>query len=158
MQSGYFKLLLPLTAVALLILACLATEGETIDTIDTTDTTDTIDGDNPCETNSSAEEVAMTATPEITPERIHEVRLKYDDLFWRQPNVHGVGEGLLRNQNGDLTETWGIIISVTKKVDQSTLPAEDRIPDCLEGVPVQVIEEGGWRLLSDPPEEPNGYN
>ena len=150
MQSKYFKRLLPLTAVALLILAFLAIESEAIDTIDE---------DNPCETNSSAEEEIMTATPEITRERIHEVRLKYDDLFWRQPNVHGVGEGLLLNQNGELTETVGIVISVTEKVDQSTLPPEDRIPECLEGVPVQIIEEDGRkRLLSEFTEETNGQS
>ena len=35
----------------------------------------------------------------------------------------------------------GIVIRVDTKVDQSTLPAEDRISDCLEGVPVQIIED-----------------
>ncbi len=83
-------------------------------------------------------------TPHATPtdERIHEVRLKYDPLFWRQPNVHAVGEGLFSDGKGGWTETVGIVIDVTEKVDQSTLPAEDRIPECLEGVPVQIREFG----------------
>ena len=81
-------------------------------------------------------------TPHATPtaDRIHEVRLKYAPLFWRQPNVHGVGEGYFRKK-GVSTETVGIVIDVTNKVDQSTLPPEDWIPDCLEGVPVQITED-----------------
>ena len=85
----------------------------------------------------------MTPVPEITREYIHQVRLKYDDLFWRQPNVEAVGEGFFRDENGDRAkpEVVGIIVRVTEKVDQSEIPAEDRIPDCLEGVPVQIVEE-----------------
>ena len=52
----------------------------------------------------------------------------------------------------------GFIISVTKKVDQSTLPAADRIPDTLEGVPVEIREEPVAGFIwpadtSDPDEE-----
>ena len=35
----------------------------------------------------------------------------------------------------------GIKVWVTEKVDQSALPPEDRIPDVLEGVPVQILEQ-----------------
>ena len=91
----------------------------------------------------------MTATPEITEERILEVRDKYRSLFRRQPNYHGNGPSDLRDENGERTETRGIIIYVTEKVDQSTLPVEDRIPDCLEDVPVQIVEEARNILLSE---------
>ena len=104
-----------------------------------------------CETNSSAEGT-VTTTPENRDDRrarVHEVRLKYDPLFWRQPNVVSVGEGLLEDENRDATKTTGIVVGVSEKTDQSTLPAEDRIPDCLEGVPVQIIIEGPVRLLSE---------
>lgn len=92
---------------------------------------------------------------ENTDEYIHQVRLKYDDLFSRQPNVHGVGEGFFRVGPGEWTETVGINVYVTKKVDQNTLPPEDRIPDCLEGVPVNIVEEeeGGDELISLPVQE-----
>ncbi len=94
-------------------------------------------------TELSGEEGNMNTPPAtLTFERIHEVRLKYDPLFWRQPNVHGVGEGLFSDGKGGWTETVGIVIDVTEKVDQSTLPLEDRIPECLEGVPVQIKEVG----------------
>lgn len=112
-----------------------------------TEVTEALDKKEYCETNSLTEEGTLTTTPENTSERIHEVRLKYDDLFWRQPNVHGVGEGALRDANGERTGASGIIVSVTEKVDQSTLPASDRIPDCLEGVPVQIVEEEPFRVI-----------
>ena len=74
-------------------------------------------------------------------ERATAIRPKYEDLFWRQPNVHGVGVGVIEDENGEDTGQTGFVISVTEKVDQSTLPPEDRIPDCLEGIPAQIIEE-----------------
>ena len=89
-----------------------------------------------------------TENPDDRRARIHEVRLKYDPLFWRQPNVVSVGEGLLEDENRDATKTTGIVVGVSEiRTDQSTLPAEDRIPDCLEGVPVQIIIEGPVKLL-----------
>ena len=65
---------------------------------------------------------------------------KYQALFWRQPNVHGVGIGNIKDENGERTEKVGFIIKVTEKVDQRTLPSEDRIPDMIEGVIVQIQE------------------
>ena len=94
-----------------------------------------------CRANSKEGDNTMTTTNQNTAARRHEVRLKYDPLFWRQPNVHGVGEGFFGDGHGGRLKTKGIVISVTRKVDQSTLPPEDRIPDCLDGIPVQVIEE-----------------
>ena len=73
-----------------------------------------------------------------TDERIHEIREKYDPLFWRQPNVHAVGEGFFSDGKEGWSETMGIVLSVTERADQSTLPPEDQIPACLEGVPVQI--------------------
>ena len=65
-------------------------------------------------------------------------------------NVWSVGIGLFVDENGDFLEVpdgeggcknvVGFRITVTEKVDQNTLPLEDRIPDMLEGVPVQIIE------------------
>ena len=104
-----------------------------------------------CITNSSEREENMAETStDITPERmerIHKVRLKYDPLFWRQPNVFGVGEGFLRDGRGGWLETVGINVKVTKRVDQSILPPEDRIPDCLEGVPVKITEGSPGRII-----------
>ena len=73
-------------------------------------------------------------------ERINAVREKYKALIERQPTRWGTGTGLLRDAEGRLTEGLGITIHVEKKVDQSTLPPKDRMPDCLDGIPVQIIE------------------
>ncbi len=105
-----------------------------------------------CGANISESEGTMATANENrenTPERRHEVRLKYDPLFWRQPNVHGVGEGFFRDGKGGWTEEKGIIVYVTRKVDQSALPPEDRIPDCLDGIPVQIVEEERGEFLSE---------
>ena len=98
-----------------------------------------------CTVNSIEKEEEMETTPESGDEfraRRHEVRLKYNSLFWRQPNVFGVSEGFLADGRGGWTEEVGINVKVTKKVDQSTLPPGDRIPDCLEGIPVRITEYG----------------
>ena len=70
-----------------------------------------------------------------------DVLLEYKRLLHRQPMLLEVSDGFLRNEEtGRRTETWGIVLLVDgKKVDQDTLPPEDRIPDELEGVQVQII-------------------
>ncbi len=148
MQSRYFKRLLPLTAVALLILAFLAIE------LDATP--------GPCERSEiqageRREPLAATQPGYLSYEeavkRAESLMPKYEDLFWRQPNIIGVQvEGLsVKDEIGNYIEVpedaeggnrlvASINIYVTKKVDQCTLSPEDRIPDIIEGVPVQIIE------------------
>ena len=147
MQTRYFKRLLPLAAVALLILAFLVIEVERHAAL--------------VECKKQAEEKGRgpLATPnpehlkewgEIT-ERARAIRPQYDDLFWRQPNVWAVGIGFFRGKwdiplevpdgEGGCKRIVGFVIRVTEKVDQSALPLEDRIPDMLEGVPVQILEQ-----------------
>ena len=75
-----------------------------------------------------------------TLEHIRSVRRKYADLFRRQPNYFGQGVGSLEDEEGNDTGEIGILVHVTEKVDQSTLPEADRIPDTLEDVPVQIQE------------------
>ena len=94
--------------------------------------------------------------------KTREVALKYESLFKRQPNFPQAREGFLRDEStGHRTETWGIVVIVDgEKVDQDTLPPEDRIPDELEGVPVQIIpwqiaekgdiSQGGFPFTGDP--------
>ena len=50
--------------------------------------------------------------------------------------VHGFGLGALSDENGIPTDRMVIEIWVTKYVDQITFLPEDRIPECMEGVPV----------------------
>ena len=74
-------------------------------------------------------------------ELAREVLAKYEDLFWRQPNVWTVSIGFLHDDEGRRTDVVGINIRVTERVCQDDLPPEDRIPERLESIPVRIIEE-----------------
>ena len=71
--------------------------------------------------------------------RTHEVLVKYYPQIMRLPHNPEPEPEFLRDENGELTDTWGIVILTDEKIDQYALNAEDRIPDSLEGVPVQVL-------------------
>ena len=99
----------------------------------------------------AAWEECMGSESEITTERRKEIedrlrwkemKEKYKLLFERQPHYLYSSYGSVVNEDTGERD-WGrmgIRVYVTKKVDQSTLPEEDRIPDCLEGMPVQILE------------------
>ncbi len=78
--------------------------------------------------------------PEI--ERIHGILDKYRDRIRRQyvsdkgGHVHGYAVTGIENETGELTDKLVIEVDVIEYVDQSTLPPEDRIPECMEGVEV----------------------
>ena len=96
-------------------------------------------------------EQSMTATAE----KIHEVRLKHEAEFERFPGYIGIAEGHLINDDWsrDLSRS-GIIVVVDREVDrstfsvvdQSTLPVDERIPSCIEGVIVLVVGNPGARV------------
>ena len=80
-----------------------------------------------------------------------EVKEKYRHLLNRQPRARarlgGVfiasGIGVLTDSLGIETGQVGIYVNVYRTpVPQSELPPEDRLPECLEGVPVQVRASG----------------
>ena len=96
---------------------------------------DIIDPDYQCGTKS-LERVNQT----------NEVFKKYKSLFNRYPSRTSVWRAFLRDEKtGERTKTWGIMLVVSEKVDQDTLPPEDRIPDKIEGVPVQIIP---WEIVA----------
>ena len=91
----------------------------------------------------AAWEECMSSESEITDARGIEVKRKYEPLFERQPHYVSSSFGVAVNEDTGERD-WdrtAIRVKVTKKVDQSTLPEEDRIPACLDGVPVQISEE-----------------
>ena len=60
--------------------------------------------------------------------------------FNRHPDRPSVWQAFLRDEKtGERTNTWGIMIVLKEKLDQDSLPLDQRIPDELEGVPVQII-------------------
>ncbi len=99
----------------------------------------------PCGAN--LREALMIGENMLTEERMTEVWDKYRPLFERYPTYQGGGVSDIRDENGERTEVRGLVISVYEEVDPSTLPPEDRIPDCLEGIPVQFLVEGPFELI-----------
>ena len=90
----------------------------------------------------------MTNEP-VTDERIEELEKKYRGLFERQPGFWTTTPGLLRGEDREPVEgTRGLLIIVEEILDQSTLPKAERIPECLEGVPVQIIDHSYAEALS----------
>ncbi len=82
------------------------------------------------------------SAPDITGERIVEVFDKHRSLFERQPGYNAYVAGIhLLDENWERSDVLGLEILVERVLDQGTLPPEDRIPDCLDGVPIQIIEE-----------------
>ena len=74
----------------------------------------------------------------VTVEQAKAVLDEHRERFLNQPNLVRFGIGHLRDTDGNiLWDEIGIFIGVSERVDQSTLPEEDRIPSCLDGVPVQ---------------------
>ena len=73
--------------------------------------------------------------------RTHDVLVKYLPMIMRLPHNPEPGPEFLRDENGDLTNTWGIVIFTDEEIDNNTLPSEHRIPDSLDGVPVQVLHK-----------------
>ena len=69
----------------------------------------------------------------------HEVLVKYMPLIMRLPHNPDPEPEFLRDENGDLTDRWGIVILTDKEIDQDTLPSEDRIPGSVKGIPLQVL-------------------
>jgi hypothetical protein len=57
------------------------------------------------------------------------------------PNVVAVGIGY-RQQGGEETEQLCISVSVSRKLPDDELAPGGRLPDSLEGVPVDVVETG----------------
>ena len=102
MQTRHFKRLLPLTAVALLILAFLVIELE--------GHARWYGAKNKQRITERREPLATH--PDQTFSALHRshggepraIRPKYNNLFWRQPNVWSVGIGLFVDENGDFLE------------------------------------------------------
>ena len=66
--------------------------------------------------------------------------------FERQPGFVAAERNFLLDENTRLpSKEWGVVVFVTEKVDQFTLQPELRIPNELEGVPVQLVPSELWK-------------
>lgn len=77
---------------------------------------------------------------------VKEVKQRYADELMALPNVTGVGVG---ERDGAQV----VKVFVMRKVPLSTLSAEERVPDTLEGVPCDVEEIG---VISAQPTDQEG--
>jgi hypothetical protein len=70
-------------------------------------------------------------------QRAQEVQAKYSDMLMSKPHVQGVGVGLA-TKGGQFTDEVAIVVMVDEKVPLDQLAPEDRLPDELEGIPIDV--------------------
>lgn len=71
-----------------------------------------------------------------------EVRARYEAELLRYPNVVAVGEGI-QTKKGIPTGRPCIVVFVERKLPPDKLKEEEKLPEELEGVPVDVVEAGG---------------
>ena len=63
------------------------------------------------------------------------------DKMNRLPEGSSFATGTLFDEHLNSTDKLGIIVYLKgRKPDQSAFPEEDRIPSCVDGVPIQFIE------------------
>ena len=79
---------------------------------------------------------------EKTLDEVIAIKNAHEAELLAKPNVHGVGVGS-RRVGGVITDDFAIFVYVTKKSDQ---PGPDRIPDTIDGVSVEVVEEPRMEL------------
>ena len=84
---------------------------------------------------------------EAISERAYDVEERYKPLFRRQPNRNVIAAIPSTNVAGERIIGFHILIGAYPLVDQDTLPPEDRIPDCIEGIPVRLEEMKPGPLL-----------
>ncbi len=77
---------------------------------------------------------------------VRQIKVKYEADLLQKANVVAVGVGLWMTGEGP-TQEAAIIVSVTHKVPLLELPATDRIPPLLKGVPVQVQVVGSLKAF-----------
>lgn len=113
--------LLSIIAVGVLALAACATQQD------------------PCiEERKTMTEYQENPTEPPTIEQMRAVRDKYRPLMKGYP--HYIGNSIGRSDDDPPDVPEGITVSVTELTDPATLPEEQRIPDCLDGVPVRIIQ------------------
>ena len=96
------------------------------------------------------------STPQVTHEEAKRAMIRHDDLIRRQPNYTGSVADATPTDDGE--EVMGITVFVSEIVDQETLPEEDRIGDCLDGVPVRFEVMGPFRFGMGLPNAENDYD
>ena len=77
-------------------------------------------------------------------EHVRDVQARYQNDLMRIPNVQGIGIGY-KSVAGQQTKDLALIVMVDRKVPLEQLAPEDRIPERLDGVLVDVQATGGFQ-------------
>ncbi|UCH61249.1 MAG: hypothetical protein JSV61_07135 [Anaerolineales bacterium] len=77
-------------------------------------------------------------------EKARQVKNAYLAELMAKANVVGVGIGYC-HRGGVKTDQVGLVVMVSKKVPAHQLDPQDRLPDEIDGVPVDIQEVGELR-------------
>jgi hypothetical protein len=73
--------------------------------------------------------------------QVRRVKEHYESELLAKPNVVGLGVGMkIKEEQG--TQEMALIVMVSRKVPASQLAPEDRIPNEVDGIPIDVREVG----------------
>ena len=91
----------------------------------------------------------MTAQTDLEEarQRAEKVKEQFEDQLMSKANVVGVGVGF-RRQRSTWTHEIAIVVMVSQKIPINLLPANDRLPTEIDGVPVDVQEVGSFLIQS----------
>ncbi|UCD98571.1 MAG: hypothetical protein JSV42_16710 [Chloroflexota bacterium] len=78
---------------------------------------------------------------QATAQHITSVMKNYEGELLSKPNVVGVAVGF-RHKDGKPTGSLALVVMVDRKLPESLLSPEERIPEMIEDVPVDVQEIG----------------
>jgi hypothetical protein len=81
--------------------------------------------------------------------QIRSLKQRYTTELLARRNVVACGIGY-KIREGVLTDQLSLVVSVTHKVDKSTLHREDLIPPQMDGIPTDVVELGVLRAFLTP--------
>ena len=84
---------------------------------------------------------AMNATDQT--KRIAARQSRYDSYLMALPNVVGTAIGY-RQRGGAQTKELCLVVMVRRKCAPADLPADEIVPRELDGIPLDVIETGGF--------------
>jgi hypothetical protein len=82
----------------------------------------------------------------ISLEAIQEIKKRHEHEFMSKKNVVGLGIGF-KERGGTATEELSLVVFVSQKLADNALDLEDRLPESVEGVPVDVQEVGKIRAF-----------
>jgi len=88
--------------------------------------------------------MSHTENPQVTFEKVKQVKAAHQHELMSKANVTGVGIGF-RQQGGLRTEQLALVVMVERKLPASQLASRDLIPAEIEGVPLDVQEVGQIR-------------